>query len=54
MRIDDIEISPLIDGEAVVPGTAFYPNLKESDCEPYAELFEPVFHQCLHLNTLGG
>jgi glyoxylase-like metal-dependent hydrolase (beta-lactamase superfamily II) len=54
MRIGDIEISPLIDGEAVVPGTAFYPNLEESDWEPYTDLLEPVFHQCQHLNTLGG
>jgi glyoxylase-like metal-dependent hydrolase (beta-lactamase superfamily II) len=54
MRIGDIEITPLIDGEAVVPGTAFYPNLKDSDWEPYNDLLEPVFHECLHLNTLGG
>lgn len=54
MRIGEIEITPLIDGEAVVPGTGFYPNLKESDWDPYTDLLEPVFHQCLHLNTLGG
>lgn len=54
MKIGDIEITPLIDGEAVVPGTAFYPELKESDWDPYENLLEPVFHQCLHLNTLGG
>jgi glyoxylase-like metal-dependent hydrolase (beta-lactamase superfamily II) len=54
MRIGDIEITSLIDGEAVVPGTAFYPNLAESDWEPYTDLLEPVFHQCLHLNVLGG
>jgi glyoxylase-like metal-dependent hydrolase (beta-lactamase superfamily II) len=55
MHIGDIEIIPLIDGEAVVPGAgAFYPNLKEEDWEPYNDLLEPVFHECLHLNTLGG
>lgn len=54
MRIGDIEVSPLIDGEAVVPGTAFYPNMQESDWDPYVDLLEPVFGQCLHLNTLGG
>ncbi|MFF0284037.1 MBL fold metallo-hydrolase [Rhodococcus aetherivorans] len=54
MKIGDIEITPLIDGEAVVPGTAFYPNLKDSDWDPYSSLLEPVFHQCQHLNTLGG
>jgi glyoxylase-like metal-dependent hydrolase (beta-lactamase superfamily II) len=54
MRIGDIEIIPLVDGEAIVPGTAFYPGLAESDWDPYGELLEPVFGQCLHLNTLGG
>lgn len=54
MKIGDIEIIPLVDGEAVLPGTAFYPNMKESDWDPYDKLLEPVFHQCQHLNTLGG
>ncbi|UZF48231.1 MBL fold metallo-hydrolase [Rhodococcus rhodochrous] len=54
MRIGDIEITPLIDGEAVVAGNAFYPNLTDSDWDPYNKLLEPVFHQCQHLNTLGG
>lgn len=54
MRIGDIEVTPLIDGEAVVPATAFYPKQEESDWEPYRYLLEPVFGQLQHLNTLGG
>jgi len=55
MKIGDIEVTPLIDGEAVVPGAGtFYPELKEADWEPYADLLEPVFGECMHLNTLGG
>jgi glyoxylase-like metal-dependent hydrolase (beta-lactamase superfamily II) len=56
MKIGDLEITPLIDGEAVVPGDSngFYPTLEESDWAPYSELLEPVFGECQHLNTLGG
>ncbi|UZG59898.1 MBL fold metallo-hydrolase [Rhodococcus opacus] len=54
MKIGDIEIVPLIDGEAIVPGNAFYPGLKDEEWKPYDALLEPVFHQCVHLNTLGG
>ena len=54
MRIGDIDITALVDGEAVVPGTAFYPNLKDTDWDPYADLLDPVFGQYQHLNTLGG
>jgi glyoxylase-like metal-dependent hydrolase (beta-lactamase superfamily II) len=54
VRIGDIDITALVDGEAVVPGTAFYPNLKDTDWDPYAALLDPVFGQYQHLNTLGG
>lgn len=54
MKIGDIEIIPLIDGEAVVPGNAFYPGLEPSEWKQYDALLEPVFHECVHLNTLGG
>ncbi len=54
MRIGDITITSLIDGEAVVPATAFYPALKDSDWDPYKYLLEPVFGQYQHVNVLGG
>jgi glyoxylase-like metal-dependent hydrolase (beta-lactamase superfamily II) len=54
MRIGDIEITPLIDGELVLPGPSFYPGTTDADWLAYDYLLEPVGFEPMHLNTLGG
>jgi glyoxylase-like metal-dependent hydrolase (beta-lactamase superfamily II) len=54
MKIGDVRIDPLIDGELVVPGQTFYPGTTEEDWLAYDRFLEPVLHQATHLNTLGG
>lgn len=54
MRIGDIEITPLIDGELVLPGPAFYPGTTDDDWLAYDYLLEPVAGAPLLLCTLGG
>lgn len=54
MRIGDIEILPLIDGELVLPGPSFYPETTDADWQKYEMFLEPVGGEAMHLNTLGG
>jgi glyoxylase-like metal-dependent hydrolase (beta-lactamase superfamily II) len=54
MRIGDIRIDPLIDGELVVPVETFYPLATAADVERFDFMLEPVFGEPMHLCTLGG
>lgn len=54
MRIGEIEITPLIDGEMLLPGTAFYPGTTDEDWLAHDYLLEPVDGAPLLLCTLGG
>jgi glyoxylase-like metal-dependent hydrolase (beta-lactamase superfamily II) len=54
MRIGDIQVDPLIDGELVVPIKTFYPPVTSADLEHYDFMTEPVFGEPAHLCTLGG
>lgn len=54
MRIGDIRIDPLIDGELVLPVETFYPPVTAADVERYDFMLEPVFGEPMHLCTLGG
>ena len=54
MRIGDLQIDPLIDGELAIPAATFYPPVTDEDWHPYREMLEPVFGESTHLCTLGG
>jgi glyoxylase-like metal-dependent hydrolase (beta-lactamase superfamily II) len=54
MKIGEVQIDGVIDGEAVVPGPTFYPKTTDQDWLNRAEFLEPVMGQAMHLNTLGG
>jgi glyoxylase-like metal-dependent hydrolase (beta-lactamase superfamily II) len=54
MKIGDVRIDPLIDGELALPGPSFYINSTDEDWLRYAEFLECVDHQPVHMNTLGG
>jgi glyoxylase-like metal-dependent hydrolase (beta-lactamase superfamily II) len=54
MRIGSAEVWPLVDGEMVVPGNAFYPTQVPEDWQGSEQFLEPVFGEFAHLYTLGG
>jgi glyoxylase-like metal-dependent hydrolase (beta-lactamase superfamily II) len=54
MKIGDVRIDPLVDGELALPGPSFYPNSTDEDWLRYQEFLESVAHQPVHMNTLGG
>lgn len=54
MRIGDIEVFPLIDGELLAPYNTFYPCTAEHDWTSHAELLEATAGEPFHLCTMGG
>jgi glyoxylase-like metal-dependent hydrolase (beta-lactamase superfamily II) len=54
MRIGDVRIDPLVDGELVLPGPSFYPGTTDEDWLVYRRFLESVDHEPVHMNSLGG
>jgi glyoxylase-like metal-dependent hydrolase (beta-lactamase superfamily II) len=54
VRVGEMRIDAVIDGESLFPGPTWYSATTEDDWLEYAQHLEPVMGRPLHLCTVGG